>query len=336
MEQTPLLNILSLTRIVLAGFMFVYAGYAIENLQYLSKRSRIRRDGMNRFIFSSSMAMLCLVQLITSFAYGGPLIHSVHPLNYVFGSISIVFYTRLLKDKMAGGALFQLFVAISGGGIFFGATAASLIYVFSGETFALNLTPNPSPSDLWHALLGDNSFEPGIIYQIIMPISLLLSFTTMAAMFAGIVQGKTKDILIIIGLALTALSVTYEIITSAMAPKYMLLVFFTSNLPEVIRTTFVARQSLLNELVQKEKKTIRAMTATLNHELNNPLAILTSSIELAEKKKDTSKLNIAKESLSDLQTIIQKLNDLNEGPMEKETYRSQSGDKDSVKVYKVS
>ena len=162
------------------------------------------------------------------------------------------------------------------------AMIAIISYLFFGIKIGFKYTPvDFITSPIWLGLLGENLLEPLAIYSIIAPLSLLAHTIVMFSMFIGIIKGSTRDKWIIIGASMTTLSVYYEVFTSIFAPNYVLLLYFASNLPELIRTTIIARKKIATDLIKKDQQiktdrieTINSMIVTYNHEIRNPLAII--------------------------------------------------------------
>ena len=92
----------------------------------------------------------------------------------------------------------------------------------------------------------------------------------------------------------------------------------------------------MRELAEKEKQTIAKMTATLNHELNTPLAIIDLTVKLSHKNGELKDIDKIDSAIDNMKDIIGKIDSLTEGKLEKTSYR-ESGAKDSnpSEIYRV-
>lgn len=152
-------------------------------------------------------------------------------------------------------------------------------------------------------------------------------FSILFAMLAGYIKGKYRDKIIVIGVALSILTVTYDMVTSTFLPEIFFYVAFAGNFPEVARVTFLAqkritlRLGLETEKNEKlvaikqqaiEKARFRSVANLANgiaHEVNNPLTIISSSAMLLKRAAASKKLTedlIIKLS-SDIQKTVERI-----------------------------
>jgi signal transduction histidine kinase len=66
------------------------------------------------------------------------------------------------------------------------------------------------------------------------------------------------------------------------------------------------------------------MLVTLNHEINNPLAIALGRVKLALITKDPKQIQSAHEALVRVAKIVEKMNEIKSGDNSKEVYRMSS------------
>lgn len=70
----------------------------------------------------------------------------------------------------------------------------------------------------------------------------------------------------------------------------------------------------------KQVKTIAAMVTTLNHEINNPLAIAIGNLSIAQQKLDTTRIDKAMAALERITEIVKKIEKITEGNIEETDY----------------
>jgi len=109
---------------------------------------------------------------------------------------------------------------------------------------------------------------------------------------------------------------------------------FAATVPNVLFSAYYKQiNKRLQNQVELEKQIVNNMTATINHELNTPLAILQAQIDLARIKKMPEKLTDATKSIKRIKEVIFKLRGMSTGSLAKVPYIS---DDDSVtKIYDI-
>ena len=63
-------TVLDLIRIPMAGCIFIYLLYTIENFNYLKLDKKFDTYSKDRFLFGLSIALFTMLQLVNSFLYG--------------------------------------------------------------------------------------------------------------------------------------------------------------------------------------------------------------------------------------------------------------------------
>lgn len=96
-----------------------------------------------------------------------------------------------------------------------------------------------------------------------------------------------------------------------------------------ISTQLQIQKLIKSSLAVKEVQTITTMVTTLNHEINNPLAIAIGNLSIALQKPDTARINKALEALNRITEIVKKIEKITEENIEKSEY---SGSTDMFKV----
>jgi DNA-binding response OmpR family regulator len=96
-----------------------------------------------------------------------------------------------------------------------------------------------------------------------------------------------------------------------------------------INTQLKIVELMQESLRGKQMKTIATMVTTLNHEINNPLAIAIGNLSIAQQKMDISRINKAMEALNRITEIVKKIENISEGNIEETDY---SG---NINMYKV-
>jgi DNA-binding response OmpR family regulator len=79
----------------------------------------------------------------------------------------------------------------------------------------------------------------------------------------------------------------------------------------------------------KQMKTIATMVATLNHEINNPLAIAIGNLSIAQQKMDITRIDKAMSALNRITEIVKKIENISDGNIEETDY---SG---NISMYKI-
>ena len=89
-------------------------------------------------------------------------------------------------------------------------------------------------------------------------------------------------------------------------------------------------QDLFQESLQnKQVNTINTMVTTLNHEINNPLAIAIGNLSLGFDKIDEERINKVVKALDRITSIVKKIEAVTSGDMEEVNYSS------TVNMYKL-
>ena len=96
-----------------------------------------------------------------------------------------------------------------------------------------------------------------------------------------------------------------------------------------IKTQLKIQELFKSTLAIKEVQTITTMVTTLNHEINNPLAIAIGNLSIAMQKLDTTRIEKALEALNRITEIVKKIEKITEGEIEKAEY---SGSTNMFKV----
>lgn len=84
-----------------------------------------------------------------------------------------------------------------------------------------------------------------------------------------------------------------------------------------------------DSLKNKQIATINTMVTTLNHEINNPLAIAIGNLTIARNQLDLDKVNKALGALDRITDIVKKIEKISNGEMEEVSYST------SINMYKI-
>lgn len=260
----------------------------------------------------------------------------LHPLIYIAGILNYIYYAKLMKDSMAGGAKTEKLITILGSLIILFALATFFIQYFTGLKYGLTLSPaNAEVSPILFSWIGNHKVIPGTLLKINMVLSLITVLILISTMMIGRLKGKYTDGIITFGVLLTASTVFIEMLTPIFFPSHLIVIVFIGNLPEVIRTTYFARRRLVKEMISKERETIDTLVVTLNHELNTPLAVVQAKLDLIKKTQDLSKLDEAISTLKGLKSVLTKLRNLSSRKINRETYREDVGAEESTDMYRL-
>lgn len=101
-----------------------------------------------------------------------------------------------------------------------------------------------------------------------------------------------------------------------------------------IATARINTQLQIKDLIEVSLKsrqvaTINTMVTTLNHEINNPLAIAIGNLTIAKDKIDHAKIDKAIKALDRITQIVKKIDSISKSEMEEVNYSS------TVNMYKI-
>jgi DNA-binding response OmpR family regulator len=96
-----------------------------------------------------------------------------------------------------------------------------------------------------------------------------------------------------------------------------------------IKTQLHIKELFEESLKNEQINTINTMVTTLNHEINNPLAIAIGNLSLGFDKIDEKRVGKALNALDRITKIVKKIEDITSGDMEEVAYSS------NVNMYKL-
>jgi DNA-binding response OmpR family regulator len=96
-----------------------------------------------------------------------------------------------------------------------------------------------------------------------------------------------------------------------------------------IETQLKIKELFLNSLASQQINTVHTMVTTLNHEINNPLAIAVGNLSLGVEKMDNDRLDKIMGALNRITEIVKRIEEISSGELEEVTY---SDDKNMYKV----
>ena len=96
-----------------------------------------------------------------------------------------------------------------------------------------------------------------------------------------------------------------------------------------IRTQLQVKDLISLSLQSKQVSTINTMVTTLNHEINNPLAIAIGNLSICKHKPDVVRIDKALKALDRITQIVKKIENITETKMEEIEYS------DSTNMYKI-
>ena len=326
------------TRALLIAAASAYLVYALEGLVLIRKSISQDRSDILRSSLAIVMLCFCLIQFFYTFNFGNTeRIHLLLPILYTVGPLAMLIYAHLFSSYMEGARvvlpLVRIFSLIS---ITFSIWIL-IYYQIAGKSLGWELIRDDSITNtLTLASFGPYHYRPfglGLIATISCIVATLIMYS---GLVAGIISTRNTDGVIIIGILFSLMATFVEITMPLISSDYVVTLFFLSVIPELVRSSYLARKRLSLEVVNRERETILSLSATINHELNTPLAIISSSISLALLKNDVSKLKYCDETLFKMASIVKRLDDLGKGSLEKELYREIVEDGDKTKeIYSI-
>lgn len=96
-----------------------------------------------------------------------------------------------------------------------------------------------------------------------------------------------------------------------------------------INTQLKIKELLSDSLHSKQISTINTMVTTLNHEINNPLAIAIGNLTISKEKIDHIRIEKALKALERITQIVKKIEAISQGDMEEVAYST------NVNMYKL-
>jgi DNA-binding response OmpR family regulator len=96
-----------------------------------------------------------------------------------------------------------------------------------------------------------------------------------------------------------------------------------------INTQIKVKELIEESLKSKQMQTINTMVTTLNHEINNPLAIAIGNLTISKDKIDSVRIGKALGALERITQIVKKIEQISNGEMEEVNYS------ESVNMYKI-
>lgn len=96
-----------------------------------------------------------------------------------------------------------------------------------------------------------------------------------------------------------------------------------------INTQLQIKELIDESLRNKQINTINTMVTTLNHEINNPLAIAIGNLTISKEKIDSVRIEKALNALDRITQIVKKIETITNGDMEEVNYSS------TVNMYKI-
>lgn len=96
-----------------------------------------------------------------------------------------------------------------------------------------------------------------------------------------------------------------------------------------INTQVHLRELFAESLKNKQTQTINTIVTTLNHEINNPLAIAIGNLSISKDKIDQTRIDKSLKALDRITEIVKKIEKITSGEMEEVNYSS------TVNMYKL-
>ena len=261
-------------RALLVAVATAYLIYAIEGFVLLDRKSKSDSRGVLRIGLAISMFCFSMIQFLFTFSFGSiDRNQIIIPVFYIIGAFNFYTYCKLLTNFMLGARWIIPLVSI--------ATAFTLILsiisiIYStiyGESIGWQFYKDESISNsLVLATFGPYTYKPVGLGLIITSIAIVISLVSFAGMIGGIIKGLNRDVFIIFGVLFSLTAMVLEVTVPLISYDHIFLMYFASNLPELMRVGYLARRKLMEQALKKERDTVISLTATLNHELNTPLS----------------------------------------------------------------
>lgn len=329
---------IEIIKFALGAAAVVYIVYGLEGMILFKKDQESRDEDIVRIILSFSLAAYSLIILIYTIMPFSQMLNKLFlPTAFLWATFNTFLYVKFLRDYILWARYIIPFIKVCSAIALFLSAYVIIITVTSGESPGWQFIEDQTISNRFHlATFGHYRYEPKVIGLAISVVGLFISTCAFVGLVSAIFQGLNKDRFLIFGIFFSLIAMIGEIVVPLLLPAYMFPIYFATNLPEIIRISFLSRRKLMVAAINKERETLALVSGTMRHELNTPLAILRHSIELSRRKNDFQKLDLCDAAIDDISKIILKIDNLSKSQIQTESYRSNINSSSSVaKIYSI-
>lgn len=314
-------------------FFIYHAFVSLYSYFKYKKHSSLWHIGMclGAFLFS-----LCILLNVSSLAikYGNELLWMEFFLGfatYACYLCAIDSFLGLKKNLL----YYPKIITFAVSGTYLATLISSILFDFN---FIFNLK-EVGPQTIWEQSFYVSSV-PSVLGTIVGLIAVITVFYSSFIIVRKLLSDKKREYLLIIGVFISLYSTINDILLGSAVLDATFSLFCYGMMFEAFRLMNYYQEEYVREntlkILQKEESTIQQMAVTLNHELNTPLAILKSKLDLSMKKNDISKIPDALEEVNKISKIIAKVRKLSEDKnRETQSYRDNTNEDDSKLIYKV-
>ncbi len=235
--------------------------------------------------------------------------------------------------------IFRIFVPIDGATVII---ALMQMGLFIYGTYMTKTTRNPKYGLYLHLpliiffipyrmLTNGGLYSPEALWLCVLPVNFLVFYFRIASP-AGIVL----SILFLVGCYFLHL---FGYITPPPTSLTTYLITFTTQTVAIFFVMMIIDQSrkrLEKQLsMLKNETTKNNMIATLNHEINNPLAIMSAKLQIAQGNKDWNMIISAQKEIDRINMTLLQIKEISGGNLSKSDYQQGENKPDNVQIYNL-
>ena len=298
--------ILYFSRALLVAGLTVYFIFMLDSIFLLDNNSQRQRSDRWRIGLAATMCAYSSVQFALTFNHGSLVANHIFvPVIYLIGSLGILAYAHLFKRFMWGAKI--LIPGIS----FFSAlnivcALLTLIYAaLYGEGLGWDAVRDDTiTNSLVLASLGPYQFQPVSIGLVVVACALIATVMSLVGFIGGMITGLNSDPYIRFGVIFSLCATLFEVLMPILAPAYMFTIYFASNLPELARSSYLARRKLVLDSSNREREILLALSSSMNHKLQKPLDLIQKTIVLAIVREDLTGLKELQKQVFEMADLI--------------------------------
>lgn len=299
-----------LSRAALVGFALLYIYQLVIIVHVFGIRSFSKYK--YHIGLATTSSLICFLEYYQTFLFGARSTLIVGGIIIATIFFSLYFYIKALEPYFAGGRRFlQILQFIP---LFTGVVVALAVvgeFALGLNVQFLHLEPAEVTNRLLSFIYGQNKVVPSPLLKF-STFSLLLTVTLVTvSIFTSFFKNRFYDRIILFGVTMSFITVTYEMFAVSFWPEYFLAVSFFANFPELARITYLEiikeMQSMASEKEQYARvkalkqesferarsKIVNQLAAGVAHEINNPLSIiLLASRRMHENQADQGDIHL--------------------------------------------
>jgi hypothetical protein len=300
--------LLEFTRVSIAGFCILYLLYAFESFILYKQSSYKSIKAYHTIFFALALSGSCASKLYGLYTSETDHFLYYHPLIFMTGNTSLFFYSKIMKENLAGGNSILKFIKAIGLIAISISIVSILLNVFTDiNLYGTIVKDVGEKSSVLYAFLGDHLVRPRLLLKLSFLTSTIFLVTVLCSMIIGRLKGRYQSKLLVFGVILSTVSAIIEIFLPFTFPKYYFDMFCFSNLPELIRTTVLVKHDMLMNLLNKEKEIAVEMSERLSNDISEPINTIQNRITMNLNSHNTKIDDVVQENIETLKKIINRV-----------------------------